>query len=66
MRKFEYQTKAIDNKSSFWGGKVDIEGVNRVLNDMGSEGGELAEVVASNQGFGDARSLVCVFKHEIE
>ena len=64
MKKFEYQTKVIDTKLSFMGGKVDPESFDQVLNDLGNDGWELLEVVASNQGFGDTRSLVCIFKRE--
>ena len=66
MKKYEYRTIVIDAKSSFLGGKIDPEGVNKVLNDEGRDGWELIEVAASNQGFGDTRGLVCIFKREIE
>lgn len=65
MKKFEYQTIIVDNKSSFLGGKVDSENLNRVLNKMGREGWELIEVVSSNKTAGETRSLVCVFKREL-
>lgn len=66
MRKFEYQTKIVDNKSSLMGGKVDPNSLNKTLNDMGLEGWELIEVVSSNQVAGETRSLVCIFKRELE
>ena len=63
MKKFEYQTKVIDTKFS-WRGKVNTEGFNQILNDMGREGWELVEVTASNQGFGNTESFICIFKRE--
>lgn len=66
MKKFEYQTKIVDNKSSLMGGKVDPNSLNKTLNDMGLEGWELIEVVSSNQVAGETRSLVCIFKRELE
>lgn len=66
MKKFEYQTIIVDNKSSFMGGKVDSENLDQILNKMGREGWELIEVVSSNQAAGETRSLVCVFKRELE
>ena len=68
MKKYEYQTKVIDNKIPFlsMGGKVDPESFNQIINDMGRDGWRMVEIVASNQGLGDTRSLVCVFEREIE
>ena len=68
MKRFEYQTKIIEPKNSFWsaGGKFDPEYVDKVLNEMARERWELVEAAVSNQFLGETISLICIFKRELE
>ncbi|MCL2475594.1 DUF4177 domain-containing protein [Candidatus Bathycorpusculum sp.] len=65
MKRYEYQTKVIDAKG--WnGGKVNIEDLDKVLNELGSQGWRLVEKTASNEGMGNTRYILCVFERELE
>ena len=69
MKKYEYQTKVIDRSKKGTlpgGGKVDPSGFDQVLNDMGREGWRLVEVVASSEGLGETRNIVCIFERELD
>ena len=63
MKKYEYKTIIVEPKG-FFGGKINADEFNRVLNDMGSNGWELVEAIASNQDLGSTALIICVFKHE--
>jgi len=64
IKKYEYQTKSIDAKS--WnGGKVDVEELDKVLNEMGSQGWRLVEKTATNMGDGSTYYLYCTFEREM-
>jgi len=64
MKKWEYETVVLDGKGIL-GGKIDVDGFKTKLNEMGRDGWELIEQTASNQGFGDTRYIICVFKREL-
>lgn len=64
MEKFVYHTFIYSPKG--WnGGKVDKDKFNGELNKRGSEGWELVNCVASNEGYGSTRGIVCVFKKRV-
>ena len=64
MKKYEYQTISIDAKG--WnGGKVNIEELDDVLNEMGKQGWRLVEKTASNEGLGNTRYVLCTFEREV-
>ena len=66
MKKYEYQTKTIDStKFAFTGDILDLSDFEQTLNNMGSEGWELMEMVSANSESGKTRDVVCVFKREI-
>jgi len=64
MKKWEYETLVLEGKGIL-GGKIDVEGFKMKLNEMGWEGWELVEQTPSNQGMGDTRYIICVFKREL-
>ena len=64
MKKFEYQTIIVEPKGVL-GGIVNSDIFNQTLNNMGSQGWELVNIVASNATYGSTRNIVCVFKREI-
>lgn len=63
MKQYEYKTISTDAKG-FLGGKVDIESFEAQLNELGAQGWELVETLASNQDFGSTRYIVSIFKRE--
>jgi len=65
MKRYEYYTIPIET-GGFSGGKVNAELFNQILNDMGNHGWELVEAVATNKDFGATRSIVCIFKRELQ
>lgn len=65
MKKYEYQTKVVDAKG-LWGGKVDVTEYDQSLNEMGQQGWELIETIASNEVLGSTRYIICTFKREVE
>jgi len=65
MKKWEYQTLTLE-ATGLLGGKIDVEGYKKSLNEMGREGWELIEQVASAQGYGYTRYIICTFKRELE
>ncbi|MDL2274009.1 DUF4177 domain-containing protein [Oscillospiraceae bacterium OttesenSCG-928-G22] len=60
MERFEYFTLVYDTKG-LSGGKVEPDFQDR-LNELGSEGWELVNSVATNQGNGFTRCIVAIFK----
>ena len=64
MKTFEYKTVNLKANASFWGGKFKSEEVDIAINEYGSEGWELVNVVASNRGYGDTGYLILFFKRE--
>jgi len=64
MKRFEYETIIFDPKGVL-GGKVDSTMFDQTLNNMGNQGWELINMVASNASYGITRHIVCVFKREI-
>lgn len=63
MKRFEYKVFMTDAKG-VWGGKVDVEEYERMLNALGNEGWEMIESTASNQSYGSTRYILTVFKRE--
>ncbi len=64
MKKFEYFTRVMDT-TGFFGGKIEDSEFTQILNELGQEGWELAEIAAVNMKHGMTRSIVCVFKREL-
>lgn len=64
MKKFEYKTVVADAKGMM-GGKVDIEEYDNMFNEMGGQGWELVQSIASAQSYGSTRYILCTFKREV-
>ncbi len=65
MKKFEYKTVRYDAKG-FFGGKVDPQEFDASLNSYGAEGWELVGITASNEAYGSTKSVLSIFKREVE
>ncbi len=65
MEKFEYKTLFSDAKGVF-GGKVDQLTFQNELNELGSQGWELVNTVATAQSYGSTRWLISIFKRRIQ
>lgn len=63
MKQFEYKTIVSDAKG-IMGDKVDVEDMERSLNDLGSQSWELIGMTDSNEGSGSTRYVISVFKRE--
>ncbi len=64
MRTFEYLTMAIGTSGWFSGGKIDLEALNRRLNELGQEGWELVSTVDTNKNYGEPREVILFLKKE--
>lgn len=63
--KWEYKTIVFDT-GGFLGGKVDSHELDRICNQMGQDGWELAANTATASSNGHTRCLVLIFKRPIE
>lgn len=64
MEKFEYKTLTTDAKGIF-GGKVKVEEFENKLNQLGLEGWELINCVATTQSYGSTVHVISVFKRRV-
>ncbi len=63
MDRWEY--KSIQFKTrGIMGGVVDIDQLDAMLNNLGSQGWELVSCIASNAGYGHTRNVVAVLKRK--
>ena len=60
MKRFEYKTIVVETKGMF-GGKMDADSFSQILNEMGINGWELAEAIASNRDLGSTAHIICIF-----
>ena len=58
---WEYKTVQIA-AHGFLGGKVDREAFEALLNGLGAEGWELVAAFDTNQGYGQTRDVIAIFK----
>ncbi len=65
MEKFEYKTLITDAKGVF-GGKVNPYEFQNELNELGSQGWELVNTVASAQSYGSTRWIISIFKRKVQ
>ncbi len=65
MEKYEYKVLYTDAKG-FLGGKVDRIDFQYELNNLGSDGWELVNTVASAQNYGSTRWLISIFKRKMK
>ena len=66
MDKFEYKTVFTDATGVFgFGGKVDQITFQNELNELGSEGWELVNAVASAKDYGSTKTIISIFKRKI-
>ncbi|MDF2510591.1 MAG: hypothetical protein K0S04_457 [Herbinix sp.] len=63
MEQFEYKTLYTDAKGVF-GGKVDQYSFQNELNELGSQGWELVNSVATAQSYGSTRWIISIFKRK--
>jgi len=59
--KWEYKTIKLATKG-FTGGKFDETKLDKLLNELGSQGWELVSAFDTNQGYGETRDVVVIFK----
>ena len=64
MELFEYKTLFTDVKGIF-GGKVDEAQLQTDLSELGQQGWELVNTVATAQSYGSTRWLISVFKRKV-
>ncbi len=66
MNKYEYKTVFTDSKGIFgMGGKIDQTTYQNELNELGLEGWELVNTVASAQDYGSTKTIISIFKRKI-
>ena len=65
MERFEYRTILYDTKG-VWGGKVDDDHFEALLNGLGSQGWELVSAIATAQAYGSTKSIVCILKRRTQ
>ncbi|MEM9479129.1 MAG: DUF4177 domain-containing protein [Verrucomicrobiota bacterium] len=64
MTKWEYKT--IKLAAHGWsGGKIDELKLDALMNDLGSQGWELAVGLDTNHSYGQTRDVVIIFKRQI-
>jgi len=59
--KWEYKTIKLAT-TGFTGGKLDETKLEHLMNELGSQGWELASAFDTNQGSGETRDVVVIFK----
>jgi hypothetical protein len=64
MEQFEYKTLFTDAKGIL-GGKVDEAQLQHDLSELGQQGWELVNTVATAQSYGSTRWLISIFKRKI-
>lgn len=58
---WEYKTIALA-AHGFLGGKLDLKAFESMLNELGRDGWELVNAFDTNQGYGQTRDVIAVFK----
>lgn len=61
---WEYKTLKTPATGGFLGGKFNDKVLDARLNEMGEQGWELVAAFTTNQGYGQSRDLVTIFKRE--
>jgi hypothetical protein len=61
---FEYLTVKFATASFFSGGKLDGEGFNAKLNELGRQGWELVSCFDTSMAYGQTRDVVAVLKRQ--
>ena len=61
---WEYKTLKLPASGGFLGGKFDETALDAKLNEMGEQRWELVAAFTTNQGYGQSRDLVTIFKRE--
>jgi hypothetical protein len=59
--KWEYKTIKL-RTTGFLGGKFDETQFDRTINDLGLQGWELTSAFDTNEGYGNTRDVVAIFK----
>jgi hypothetical protein len=62
MMKWEYKTIKLAATGSWLGGKFDELKLDAVMNELGSQGWELAAALDTNEAYGQTRDVVVIFK----
>lgn len=62
--KWEHKTIKIKATGAWVGGKVDEGTLDRMMNELGADGWELVSAVSANEGFGNKRDLLAIFKRQ--
>ncbi|GAB3262989.1 hypothetical protein GCM10027347_29200 [Larkinella harenae] len=64
MKKFEYRMLQVP-VGGFWGGKIDNQELLDKLNELGSEGWEIASSLSTNRYEGQTHSAFIILKREL-
>ena len=59
---WEYRTIKLAAERSFVGGEVDVTKLDQMMNDVGQDGWELVAAFGTNQGYGQTKDAVLIFK----
>ncbi|WP_447640740.1 MULTISPECIES: DUF4177 domain-containing protein [Chitinophagaceae] len=65
MKKFEYKTVKIREDAKIFHSEYDLKEMERMLNQLGSEGWELVSNIVQTDIMGSATGAVLVFKREV-
>ena len=63
---WEYETVKLGTKGFWMGGDLDVTEFTTMLNDLGRDRWELVSAFDTNQGHGQTRDVVAVFKRPME
>lgn len=61
---WEYKTVKTSARGGFLGGKFDANILDSKLNELGQQRWELVTAFATQQGYGQSRDIVAIFKRE--
>jgi hypothetical protein len=60
--KWEYRTIKLAATGFWMGGKIDEAKLDQMMNDLGTQGWELASAFDTNEAYGSTRDVVVIFK----
>jgi hypothetical protein len=63
MMQWEYKTIKLGT-TGFLGGKFEVEELDKLLNELGSQGWDLAAAFDTNKTNGETRDVVVIFKRQ--
>jgi hypothetical protein len=61
--KWEYKTVKL-KATGLMGGRIDEDQLDALMNELGGQGWELAAAFDTNEGYGNTRDVVVIFKRQ--